>query len=69
MEGQQYTLRIPKNIQFIIAIHKLYNKYPELESKKIAIYVCNESKVCIYDTVQENGLQEGNIILIINKFN
>ena len=69
MENQQYNLRVSKNVQFIIAIHKLYNKYPELESKKISTYVCNGSKVCIYDTVQENGLQEGNIILIINKFN
>jgi hypothetical protein len=47
MENKQYNLRVSKDIQFIIAIHKLYTKYPELESKK---------------------LKEGNIIVIINKF-
>ena len=69
MENKQYNLRVSKTIQFIIAIHKLYSKYPELESKNIATYVCNGNKVCLFDTIQENNLQEGNIILIINKFN
>ena len=69
MENKQFNLRVSKDIQFIIAIHKLYSKYPELETKKIATYVCNGNKVCIFDTVQENNLQEGNIILIINKIN
>ena len=69
MENQQYSLRVPKNIQFIIAIHKLYSKYPELETKKIGTYVANGTKVCIYDTIQENGLQDGSIIVIINKVN
>ena len=69
MENKQYNLRVSKNIQFIIAIHKLYTKYPELETKKIATYVCNGNKICLYDTIEENNLQENNIILIINKFN
>ena len=68
MENQQYNIRVPKNIQFIIAIHKLYSIYPELESKKTASYVCNGDKICIFDTIEENGLQNGNIILMINKF-
>ena len=67
MENRQYNLRVSKKIQFIIAIHKLYSKYPELETKNIATYVSNGSKICIYDTIEENGLQEGNIIVIINK--
>jgi len=69
MEGQQYNLRVPKNIQFIIAIHKLYTKFPELETKKIGTYVSNGNKLNIYDTIQENGLEDGNIIIIINKVN
>ena len=69
MEGQQYTLRIPKNIQFIIAIHKLYNKYPELEAKKTGTYVSNGNKINIFDTIQDNGLEDGNIVIIINKVN
>ena len=69
MENRQYNLRVSKKIQFIIAIHKLYSKYPELETKNIGTYVCNGSKICIYDTIEENGLQEGNIIVIINKVN
>ena len=69
MENRQYNLRVSKNIQFIVVIHKLYTKYPELESKKIGTYLCNGNKICIFDTIQENGLQEGNIIVIINKFN
>ena len=67
MEGQQYNLRVPKNIQFIIAIHKLYTNYPELETKKIGTYVSNGNKICLYDTIEENGLEDGNIIVIINK--
>ena len=69
MEGQQYNIRVPKNIQFIIAVHKLYTKFPELESKKIGTYVSNGNKLNIYDTIQENGLENGNIIIIINKVN
>ena len=68
MENKQYNLRVSKDIQFIIAIHKLYTKYPELESKKIATYVSNGNKICIYNTIEENELKEGNIIVIINKF-
>ena len=69
MENQQYNLRVPNNIQFIIAIHKLYTQYPELEAKKTASYLSNGNRICIYDTIQENRLQDGDIILIINKFN
>ena len=65
MEGQQYNLRVPKNIQFIIAIHKLYTKYPELEVKKTGTYVSNGNKINIFDTIQDNGLENGNIIIII----
>ena len=67
MEGQQYNIRVPKNIQFIIAIHKLYTKYPELEAKKTGTYVSNGNKINIFDTIQDNGLENGNIIIIINK--
>ena len=69
MENKQYKIRVPKNIQFIIAIHKLYSKYPELETKKIGTYLCNGNKVGLFNTIQENGLENNNIILIINKFN
>ena len=69
MENKQYKLQISKSLQFIIAIHYLYTKYPELESKKIGTYVCNGNKICIFDTIEENGLKEGNTILIINKVN
>ena len=69
MEGKQYELGVSKDLQFIVAIHNLYTKYPELETKKIATYVCNGKNICIFDTIQENELKAGNIILIINKFN
>ena len=69
MENQKYSLRVPKNIQFIIGIHKLYTKYPELEMKKTGTYVSNGNKINIFDTIQDNGLEDGNIILIINKIN
>ena len=36
--------------------------------KKIATYVSNGNKICIYNTIEENELKEGNIIVIINKF-
>ena len=69
MEGQQYNIRVPKDIQFIIAIHKLYNRYPELETKKMATFVSNANKINIFDTIHDNGLKDGNIIVIINKVN
>ena len=69
MENKQYKLEVSKNLQFIIAIHYLYTKYPELESKKIGTYVCNGNKIIIFDTIEQNGLKEGSIILIINKYN
>ena len=68
-DGQQFNLSVSKKIQFIVAVHKLYTKYPQLETRKIGTYICNGSRIKdIYDTIEENGLQEGNIILIINKF-
>ena len=69
MENKQYKLGVSKNLQFIIAVHYLYTQYPELESKKIGTYVSNGNKIIIFDTIEENGLTEGSIILIINKFN
>jgi len=68
MEGQQYDIRVPKNIQFIFAIHKLLDKYPELESKKTGTYLSNGKQINVFDTIQGNGLENGNIIVIINKF-
>ena len=68
MENKQYKLGVSKNLQFIVAIHYLYTQYPELESKKIGTYVCNGDKICIFDTIEEIGLKDGNIILIINKY-
>ena len=68
MENKRYKLGVSKNLQFIVAIHYLYTQYPELESKKIGTYVCNGDKICIFDTIEEIGLKDGNIILIINKY-
>ena len=42
-------------------------KYPELEVKKTGTYVSNGNKINIFDTIQDNGLENGNIIIIINK--
>ena len=69
MKNQQYTLRVAKNIQFIIAIHKLYTKYPELVMEKIGIYVSNGNKINIFDTIQDNGLVDGSVIFITKKIN
>ena len=65
-ENKQYAIRISKNIEFILALSKLCIKYPELLGDKFSTYKCNENKIYLYDTIEENGLQEGNIILIIN---
>ena len=65
-ENKQYKIRVAKNIQFILALSKLCIEYPELKEGKIFTYKCNENKVYLYDTIEENGLQEGNIILIID---
>ena len=67
-EGQtQYKLLVPSDIQFIKVVHKLLNTYPELETKKIGTYICNANKIGLFDTVQENNLENGSIILIIHK--
>jgi len=69
LKNQQYTLRVAKNIQFIIVIHKLYTKYPELDMEKIGIYVSNGNKIYIFDTIQDNGLVDGSVIFITKKIN
>ena len=65
---KKYSLRVSKNLQFIKVIHKLFTNYPELESKKIGTYVSNGAKIGLFDTIQENNLEQGSIILIINKY-
>ena len=65
-ENKQYNIRVAKNNQFILALSKLCIKYQELKEGNLLTYKCNENKVYLYDTIEENGLQEGNIILIID---
>ena len=68
MEGnKKYTIAVPKDIQFIKVIHKLFNIYPELENKKVASYISQGDRVNLFNTVEENKLQENAIILMINK--
>ena len=62
--GQRYAIRVPKNIQFIVAILKLYSKYPNLETEKMPTYSYNGSKIYLYDSIQDNGLEDGNEIII-----
>ena len=64
--GQRYAIRVPKNIQFIVAILKLYSKYPNLETEKMPTYSYNGSKIYLYDSIQDNGLEDGNEIIIKN---
>ena len=66
--NKKYNVKVSKDLQFIAVIHQLLNKFPELESKKIGIYICNGKNIGIFDTVEENGLKSNSIILIINKF-
>ena len=61
-----YNIKVPKNVKFILALAKLYNKYTELHPIKLLKYKCNGNKLYLFDTIEENGLQEGNVILIIN---
>ena len=64
--GNQYELSVPLTAQFIKVIHILFNKYPELESKKIGTYIFNANKINLFDTVSENALKNGSIILIVH---
>ena len=64
--GSQYELSVPLTAQFIKVIHILFNKYPELESKKIGTYIFNANKIKLFDTVSENDLKNGSIILIVH---
>jgi len=66
--GNSYKVAVSKDTQFIKVIHELFNNYPELESKKVGTYICNAKNLSLFDTVEENGLEEGSVILIINKF-
>ena len=64
--GNQYEISVPLTAQFIKVIHILFNKYPELESKKIGTYIFNANKIKLFDTVSENELKNGSIILIVH---
>ena len=66
--NKKYDIKVSKDLQFIAVIHKLFNKFPELESKKIGTYESNGKNVGIFDTIEENDLASGSIILINNKF-
>ena len=66
-EPNKYELSVPINIQFIQVIQMLYNTYPELESKKIGTYIYKSNKIGLFKLVSENGLEDGSIILLLNK--
>ena len=66
--GNSYKIAVSKDTQFIKVIHELFNNYPELEFKKVGTYICNAKNISLFDTVEENGLNEDSTILIINKF-
>ena len=68
-DGQRYALKVPKNIQFIIAILKLYSKYPNLEKEKMGTFSYNGSKIYLYESITDNGLEDGNEIIIKNDEN
>lgn len=65
--SNQYNISVPIDTQFIKVIHKLFNVYPELESKKIGTYICNANKISLFETVSENKLENGALILIIHQ--
>jgi len=65
--NERYKLMVSKDMQFIKVIHKLYNDYPELEDKKVATYISQGNKVNLFDTIEENQLNENCIILMVNK--
>ena len=60
---------VNKDLQFIKVVHKLFIKYPELETKTIGTYLCNGQNVRLFDTLKENEIVDGSVILIITKFN
>lgn len=66
--GKKYKISVSKDLQFIKVVHKLFTIYPELEAKKIGTYVSNGRNIGLFDTVQENEIEENSVILIINKF-
>ena len=66
--GNKYNFSVSKDLQFIKVVHKLFTIYPELEAKKIGTYVSNGRNIGLFDTVQENEIEENSVILIINKF-
>ena len=63
-DNSLFKLRIPKKILFIMSLNYLYTKYPELETRTISNYTCNGNNVCLFDTIQDNGIKEGDTILI-----
>ena len=63
----RYKLTVSKESQFIKVIHKLYNNYPELEEKKISSFLSQGDRINLFETVEENKLNENSIILMINK--
>ena len=42
--NNQYKILVSKDLQFIKVVHKLFTNYPELESKHMGAYVCNQKK-------------------------
>ena len=66
IDNHQYLLRVSKNIKFIDTIHELFNKYPELETINMGTYEHNGDIINLDETLFENGLEDNDIITIIN---
>ena len=67
VSNNRYKLTVSKDLQFIKAIHKLFNNYPELEEKKISCFISQGDRINLFDTIEENKLNENSLILMIDK--
>ena len=67
VSNYRYKLTVSKDLQFIKAIHKLFNNYPELEEKKISCFISQGDIINLFDTIEENKLNENSLILMIDK--
>ena len=69
MTGKKYQIESSPDAPFAEVIRNLLNKYPEIDREKIASFVSNGIRVKNQKTIKENGISNGDKIMIHFKNN
>ena len=64
MIGHKYPFESSPDVPFAEVIRNLLNKYPDIDRENIAVFICNGKRVKNQKTVKENGISNGDKVMI-----